>query len=70
MPAETQLPVPRGGHVVVCGCRGVGLRTVEQLHGAGVAVVLVADAKDVDPVADRLLAGWEIPRIAGAPGRR
>ena len=33
------------GHVVVCGLGGVGLRTVEQLHGAGVAVVVV----DLDP---------------------
>jgi Trk K+ transport system NAD-binding subunit len=53
--------------VVVCGCRGVGLRTVEQLHNAGVTVVVVADPDDVDPVADRLLAGWDIPRIAGRP---
>jgi Trk K+ transport system NAD-binding subunit len=52
---------------VVCGCRGVGLRTVEQLHNAGVAVVVVADPKDIDPVADRLLSGWDIPRIAGRP---
>ena len=29
------------GHVIVCGLRGVGLRTVEQLHQSGVAVVVV-----------------------------
>ena len=33
------------GHVVVCGLGGVGLRTVQQLHAAGVAVVVV----DLDP---------------------
>lgn len=67
MQVQPQPPVPRVGHVVVCGCRGVGLRTVEQLHNAGVAVVVVADPEDVDPVADRLLAAWDIPRIAGRP---
>jgi Zn-dependent alcohol dehydrogenase len=25
-------PVKNGGHVIVCGLQGVGLRTVEQLH--------------------------------------
>ena len=62
--APRRQPGPRRGHVVVCGCRGVGLRTVEQLHNAGVAVVVVADVKDIDPVADRLLAGWDIPTVA------
>lgn len=66
MAAESP-PSTRAGHVVVCGCRGVGLRTVEQLHSVGVDVVVVADPKDVEPVADRLLAVWEIPRIAGRP---
>jgi len=64
MPAESP---SRGGHVVVCGCRGVGLRTVEQLHNAGVEVVVVDDPEDVAPIADRLLSAWEIPRIAGRP---
>ncbi len=49
------------GHVIVCGLRGVGLRTVEQLHLSGVSVVIVDD----DP--DLRLAGivedWGIPRI-------
>ncbi len=49
------------GHVIVCGLRGVGLRTVEQLHLSGVSVVVVDD----DP--DLRLAGivedWGIPRI-------
>jgi Trk K+ transport system NAD-binding subunit len=55
------------GHVVVCGVRGVGLRTVEQLHASGVDVVVVADGPDSDPLTDRLLAGWGVPRIAGRP---
>ncbi|HEV7792010.1 MAG TPA: NAD-binding protein [Pseudonocardia sp.] len=55
------------GHVVVCGVRGVGLRTVEQLHASGIDVVVVADGPDSDPLTDRLLAGWGVPRIAGRP---
>lgn len=31
------------GHVIVHGVRGVGLRTVEHLHAAGVAAVVVAE---------------------------
>jgi Trk K+ transport system NAD-binding subunit len=50
-----------GGHVIVCGLRGVGLRTVEQLYLNGVSVVVIDD----DP--DLRLAGivedWGIPRI-------
>jgi voltage-gated potassium channel Kch len=50
-----------GGHVIVCGLRGVGLRTVEQLYLSGVSVVVIDD----DP--DLRLAGivedWGIPRI-------
>ena len=55
------------GHVVVCGARGAGLRTVEQLHSAGVEVVVVADGPDPDPVTDRVLAGWGVRRVAGRP---
>jgi Trk K+ transport system NAD-binding subunit/multidrug transporter EmrE-like cation transporter len=55
------------GHVVVCGVRGAGLRTVEQLHSAGVEVVVVADGPDPDPLADRVLAGWGVRRVAGRP---
>jgi Trk K+ transport system NAD-binding subunit len=53
------------GHVVVCGVRGAGLRTVEQLHAAGIEVVVVADGPD--PVADVALAGWGVRRVAGRP---
>jgi len=52
---------PTKGHVIVCGLRGVGLRTVEQLHLSGVAVVVVDDDPD-----DRLAAvvkGWGIPWV-------
>ena len=35
------------GHVIVCGLRGVGLRTVEQLHLSGVSVVVVDDDPDL-----------------------
>lgn len=67
MPSRSQPWGGRAGHVVVCGCGGVGLRTVEQLHNAGVTVVVVTDPTELDPVADRLLSGWDIPRIAGRP---
>jgi Trk K+ transport system NAD-binding subunit len=57
---------PPSGHVIVYGVRGVGLRTVEQLHAAGVAVVVVeAGPDDVDPVAEALLATWDVPRHGG-----
>ncbi len=67
MRAQQHPPVPQSGHIVVCGCRGVGFRTVEQLHNAGVSVVVVANPPDIDPVAEQLLDDWEIPRIAGRP---
>jgi Trk K+ transport system NAD-binding subunit len=54
------------GHVVVCGSRDVALRSVEQLHTAGVAVVVVLD-RPPDPVAARLLDGWEVPVVVGRP---
>ncbi|HZO06446.1 MAG TPA: NAD-binding protein, partial [Solirubrobacterales bacterium] len=44
------------GHVIVCGLEGVGLRTVEQLRGAGVAVVVVDD--DPDEARAELVKGW------------
>ena len=57
---------PPTGHVIVYGLRGVGLRTVEQLHAAGVAVVVVeAGPEDADPVAERLLTAWDVPRHGG-----
>ncbi|MGE0067419.1 MAG: NAD-binding protein, partial [Solirubrobacterales bacterium] len=44
------------GHVIVCGLEGVGLRTVEQLRGAGVQVVVVDDDPDEGRAA--LVQGW------------
>ena len=47
------------GHVIVCGLHGVGLRIVEQLHLAGVLVVVVDD--DPDPRLLRAVRAWSIP---------
>ena len=45
---------------------GRRLRTVEQLHAAGVAVVVVeAGPDDVDPVAERCWTAWDVPRHGG-----
>lgn len=53
------------GHVIVCGLQGVGLRMVEQLHQAGVVVVVV----DEEPVQRlvRIIEAWDIPFIVGSP---
>jgi Trk K+ transport system NAD-binding subunit len=51
-------------HVVVCGLRGLGLRTVEQLHLAGVPVTVVDDAPDVRLV--RLVETWGVPYLHGS----
>ena len=52
------------GHVIVCGLAGVGLRTVEQLHLAGVRVVVVDDRADVrlTPV----VRAWGVPQVLGS----
>ncbi|MDT7580268.1 MAG: hypothetical protein QOK35_1532, partial [Pseudonocardiales bacterium] len=52
--------------MIVYGVRGVGLRTVEHLHAARVAAVVVAAGPDdTDPVADALLTAWGVPRVTG-----
>jgi hypothetical protein len=51
--------------VIVSGLQGVGLRTVEQLHQAGVPVVVVDD--EPDPRLVRVVEGWDIPFIVGSP---
>lgn len=56
------------GHVIVCGLDGVGLRTVEQLHLAGVPVVVVDD--NADPRLLHVVLGWGIPRVPGSPRLR
>jgi Trk K+ transport system NAD-binding subunit len=52
------------GHVIVCGLSGVGLRTVEQLHQAGVPVVVVDD--EPDPRLVRVVEGWNVPYLVGS----
>ena len=62
-PGLSEDPRAWRGHVVVCGLAGIGLRVIEQLHLAGVRVVLV----DADPE-ERLLAlvvGWGVPHLRG-----
>jgi len=49
------------GHVIVCGLRGVGLRTVEQLHQSGVPVVVVDD--DPDLRLARIIEGWGVTHV-------
>jgi Trk K+ transport system NAD-binding subunit len=58
------MPDELGGHVVVCGVRGVALRTIEQLRAVGATVVVVEDAAP-DPIAHRLLDGWGVRRVTG-----
>ena len=53
------------GHVIVCGLRGVGLRTVEQLHFAGVRVAVVDD--DPDPRLAPIVSAWDVPHVIGTP---
>ena len=49
------------GHVIVCGLKGVGLRTVEQLHLSGVSVVAVDD--DPDMRLARIVESWGVTHI-------
>ncbi|MEN3362349.1 MAG: hypothetical protein V7637_6331, partial [Mycobacteriales bacterium] len=49
------------GHVIVCGLHGVGLRTVEQLVAADIAVVVVDDQPDRGLV--RQLDSWGVPLL-------
>ncbi len=51
-------------HVIVCGLKGVGLRTVEQLHLAGAQVVVVDDDPDVRM--SRVVQEWGVPHIQGS----
>jgi len=50
-----------GGHVIVCGLKGAGLRTVEQLHLSDVPVVVVDD--DPDLRLARVVQGWGVPHV-------
>jgi Trk K+ transport system NAD-binding subunit len=49
------------GHVIVCGLHGEGLRTIEQLHLAGVRVLVVDDRPDARLV--RTVHGWGIKHL-------
>jgi Trk K+ transport system NAD-binding subunit len=62
--AQSLDPVPEG-HVIVCGLQGVGLRMLEQLHQAGVGVVVVDDEPEQRLV--RIVESWGIPYIVGSP---
>ncbi len=60
--------IPTGqtrGHVIVCGLQGVGLRMLEQLHQAGVVVVVVDDEPEQRLV--RVVESWGIRCIVGSP---
>ncbi len=46
------------GHVIVCGLHGEGLRTIEQLHLAGVQVVVIDDRPDTRLV--RTVQNWGV----------
>ena len=54
-----------GGHVIVCGLHGVGLRIVELLRSSGVPTVVIDDHPD--PRLARTLTSWGVPHIAGSP---
>ena len=54
------------GHVIVCGLKGVGLRTVEQLHLSKVGVVVVDD--DPDQRLAQVVRGWGVPHIHQSAG--
>ncbi|MDQ2729222.1 MAG: NAD-binding protein [Actinomycetota bacterium] len=47
------------------GLRGLGVRIVEQLHSAGVDVVVVDDQMDRRLIS--VLEGWQVPRMVATP---
>jgi Trk K+ transport system NAD-binding subunit len=58
----------KSGHVIVCGLDGVAVRTIEQLHLAGVAVVVVAEGSHTQ--GHQNLSRWGIPLITGSSRSR
>jgi Trk K+ transport system NAD-binding subunit len=54
-------------HVIVSGLRHVGLRLIEQLHGAGEQVVVIDDHADVRLA--RLIRDWGVIHVEGSPRR-
>ena len=61
MTADVGQPAGHSGHVIVCGLKGVGLRTVEQLHLSNVGVVVVDD--DPDLRLAQVVRGWGVPHV-------
>jgi Trk K+ transport system NAD-binding subunit len=57
----------RVDHVIVCGLRHVGLRLIEQLHGAGEDVVVIDDHPDDRLV--RLVQDWGVHHVEGSARR-
>ena len=53
------------GHVIVCGLHDVALRTVEQLHLAGISVVVIDE--EPEPRLVSVIESWDIPYIARSP---
>jgi len=53
------------GHVIVFGRRGIGIRIAEQLHAAGVDVVVVDPDSGDRPVTVSKV--WEVPRLVAGP---
>jgi Trk K+ transport system NAD-binding subunit len=53
--------------VIVCGLKGVGLRTVEQLHLAGVPVVVVDDDQDLSLA--RVVQDWGVQHVSRSAHR-
>ncbi|WP_051471130.1 NAD-binding protein [Patulibacter minatonensis] len=60
-PADPEPPERRRGHVVVCGTDDVALRTIEQLRGIGVEVVVVDEhsPEATRATLDRLGVAWQ-----------
>lgn len=54
-------------HVIVSGLRHVGLRLIEQLHGAGEQVVVIDDHADIRLA--RLIRDWGVIHVEGSPRR-
>jgi Trk K+ transport system NAD-binding subunit len=58
----------KSGHVIVCGLDGVALRTIEQLHLAGVSVVVIAEGSHTR--GHQHLSRWGIPLVTGSSRTR
>jgi Trk K+ transport system NAD-binding subunit len=55
-------PAQWNGHVIVCGLHGIGMRTVEQLHLAGVRVVVLDDQPEQRLI--NWISGWGVPILS------